>query len=100
MALDLDKLVLVGPDGNSGSGRTWRYKTEDNHATVDTLDYFADASTQLKVTDFIDVIVVTNIDASNEAVATYGRHIVNAVTVEPASVDVSDVTVGTVADAD
>ena len=100
MAFDLDKLTLVGPDGNSGSGRTWRYKTEDTHATVDTDDYMVLASTLLKVTDIIDVIVVTNIDASNEAVATYGRHIVLSVTVEPAAVDLSDVTVGTVTDTD
>ena len=100
MALALDKLVLVGPDGNSGSGRTWRYKTEDVHAVVDTANYFNLASGLLKVTDFIDVIVVTNIDASNEAVATYGRHIVKSVVIEPAAVDVSDVTVGVVTDSD
>lgn len=100
MAFDFDKLVLVGPDGNSGSGRTWRYKTEDAHAVVDTVDYMKTASGLLKVTDLIDVIVVTNIDASNEAVATYGRHIVNAVTITPESVDLSDVTVGVVTDTD
>lgn len=100
MAFDRDKLVLVGPDGNSASGRTWRYKTEDVHAVVDTVDYMKDASLTLLVTDIIDVIVVTNIDASNEAVSTYGRHIVNAVTKTPASVDLSDVTVGVVTDTD
>lgn len=100
MAFDLDKLVLVGPDGNSGSGRQWRYKTEDAHAVVDTVDYMKLASTQLKLGDTITVIVVTNIDASNEAIATYGEHIVNAVTVEPESVDLSDVTVGVVTDTD
>ena len=100
MAFDLDKLVLVGPDGNSGSGRNWRYKTEDVHATVDGAGYFNLASGLLKVTDILDVVVVTNIDASNEAVATYGRHIVNSVVIEPAAVDTSDVTVGVVTDSD
>ena len=100
MAFDLDKLVLIGPDGNSGSGRMWKYKTEDAHATVDTAGYFNDASSLLRVTDIINVVVVTNIDASNEAVATYGPHIVLSAVIEPAAVDVSDVTVNVVTDTD
>lgn len=91
-------LTLVGPDGNSEAGRTYRYKTEDVHASVDGAGYFNGASDRLKIGDLIDVTVVTNIGASNEAVATYGRHIVlsNAAGV----VDTSDVTVGTVTDSD
>jgi hypothetical protein len=58
----------------------WRYKTADTHATVDTTGYF---------------------DLSNEAVSTYGRHIVNSVVRgNPDVIDVSDVTVGTVTDTD
>ena len=98
MAFDLDKLVLIGPDGNSGSGRFWRYKTEDAHAVVDTAGYFNLAAGLLSVTDVINVAVVTNIDASNEAVATYGPHIV--LTIASGVVDVSDVTVGVVTDTD
>ena len=52
----------------------------------------------LKVTDVINVVVVTNIDADNEAVATYGPHIVKSIAA--GVVDVSDVTVGVVTDTD
>jgi hypothetical protein len=98
MAFDLDKLVLVGPDGNSGSGRTFRYKTEDAHAAVDAAGYMNKAYGLLLIGDLIDVIVVTNIDASNEALSTYGRHAVK----DRASgvVDLTDVTVGTMTDSD
>lgn len=99
MAFDINKLVLVGPDGNGGSGRTFRYKTEDTHATVDSAGYFNAAAGLLQITDLIDVVVVTDIDVAAEAVATYGRHIVNAVSAAGV-VDVSDVTVGTVTDTD
>lgn len=98
MALDLDKLVLIGPDGNSGSGRFFRYKTEDTHATVDTSGYFDLAAGLLEVTDVINVVVVTNIDASNEAVATYGPHIV--LSKASGVIDVSNVTVNVVTDSD
>ena len=98
MAYNAQYLTLVGPAGNTEAGRQWRYKTEDAHATVDTAAYFNNASTLLQIGDTITVIVVTNLAASNEAVATYGEHIVlsNASGV----VDVSDVTVGTVTDTD
>ena len=91
-------LALIGNTGVSKAPRTWGYKTEDAHAAVDSSGYFNNASDRLKVGDLIDVVVVTNLDASNEAVATYGRHIVlsNASGV----VDVSNVTVGVVTDTD
>lgn len=98
MAFDILKLTLVGPDGNGDSGRTYRYKTEDVHAVVDGAGYMNAAEGFLQIMDLIDVVVVTNIDASNEAVATYGRHIVlsNAAGV----VDLSNVTVGLMTDSD
>ena len=95
-------IAHLSPAGASaGAGKVpgiWTYKTDDAHATVDTAAYFNDASTLLKVGDIIYVVVVTNLDASNEAVATYGTHIVlsNAAGV----VDVSDVTVNVVTDSD
>ncbi len=98
MAFIDGNLALIGNHGVSKAPRRWGYKTEDVHAVVDTAAYFNNASDRLKVGDIIDVVVVTNLDASNEAVATYGKHIVlsNAAGV----VDVSDVTVGVVTDTD
>jgi hypothetical protein len=79
----------------------WRYKTADTHATVDSAGYFNEDGSPLKLGDIIDVLVVTNIDAANEATSTYGRHLVNSVTRgNPDVVDVSDVTVGTATDTD
>lgn len=98
MALDRNRLAQAGNSGNSDAPRHWTYKTQDAHATVDTAGYFNAAADVLKVGDLIDVVVVTNIGASNEAVATYGRHIVNSNA--SGVVDVSDVTVGTVTDTD
>lgn len=98
MAFSEAHLAIVGPASNGNAGNTYRYKTEDTHADVDTEGYFNDASDRLQVGDLIDVVVVTNIDASNEAVATYGRHIV--LTNTGGVVDVSDVTVGVVTDTD
>lgn len=84
---------LTAGDLGRGAPTIWTYLTEDTHATVDTAGYFDGASSMLKVCDLIDVVVV-----AAGAVSTYGRHIVlsNAAGV----VDVSDVTVGTVADTD
>lgn len=98
MAFDLDKLTLVGPDGNGGAGRTFRYKTDDVHATVDSAGYMNPAAGLLAQSDLIDVVVVTNLGLSNEAPATYGRHLVlsNAAGV----VDLSNVTVGVVTNTD
>lgn len=76
----------------------WAYKTDDTHATVDSSGYFNDMSTVLTIGDIIDVVVVTNLGASNEAVSTYGTHIVNANA--SGVVDVSNVTAGTVTDTD
>lgn len=98
MALNKDFLTLVGPDGNGNAGRTWRYKTGDTHATVDSAGYFNGVADLLQLGDLLDVVVVTNIGESNEAVSTYGRHIVNAN--DGTTVDVSDVTAGTVTDTD
>ena len=99
MAFDIDRLCLVGPAGNSGGGRDFNYKTEDNHAAVDTDAYFNDAASLLAIGDIINVRVMTNLGASNEAVATYGPHIVKSISAAGV-VDVSDVTVNVVTDTD
>ena len=76
----------------------WSYKTDDTHATIDTAGYFNDMSSLLAIGDVITAVVVTNLGASNEAVATYGTHIVlsNAAGI----VDISNVTVNVVTDTD
>ena len=99
MAFVLANLSPVGATASKGPvGGIWSYKTDDTHATVDTAGYFNNASTLLAIGDILWVVVVTNLGASNEAVATYGHHIVlsNASGV----VDCSDVTVGVMTDTD
>jgi hypothetical protein len=77
----------------------FRYDTTDTHATVDTDGYFnnSDDDQVFQVGDLIDVVVWTTATRTG-TISTYGRHIVLSVT--DGAVDVSDVTVGTVADAD
>jgi hypothetical protein len=98
MAFNRLRLAVSGNDGNTDAPRQWCYKTDDTHATVDTSGYFNAARQLLKVGDIIFVVVVTNLGLSNEAVATYGTHIVlsNTGTV----VNVSDVTVNVVTNTD
>lgn len=84
--------------GIGGAPQLFSYKTDDSHATVDTAGYFNEVRGLLNVGDLIDVVVVTNLDASNEALATYGRHAV--INKSASAVDVTDVTVGTVTDSD
>lgn len=87
--------------GQSARGKApqiWAYKTDDTHATVDGAGYFNSVSDIVKIGDIIHVVVVTNLDAANEATSTYGTHLVNANA--SGVVDVSNVTVGTVTDSD
>lgn len=98
MSLSLTRLACAGNAGNSNAPRLWTYKTDDATATVDTAGYFNGAAGLLKVGDIIYRVTVTNLGASNEAVSTYGTHIVNAN--DGTTVDVSDTTAGTVTDTD
>lgn len=98
MAFNRLRLAMAGNDGNSDAPRQWNYKTDDAAAVVDTAGYFAAARQLLKVGDIIWRVTVTNLGLSNEAVATYGSHIV--LTVSSTTVDVSDTTVGTVTNTD
>lgn len=98
MAFNTKRLSCVGNLGNSFAPRVWTYKTEDTHAVCDTVGYFNEAAKVLKVSDLIDIVVVTNIDQVTEAISTYGRHIVNSNSA--GVVDISDVTVGVVTDTD
>ena len=100
MAFVLKRLSCVGPAGNSNSPRIWTYKTDDAHATVDGAGYMNAAVTLLAIGDLIDVVVVTNLDASNEALSTYGRHAVINKDLAAGTIDLTNVTVGTVTDSD
>ena len=76
----------------------FRYDTMDTHATVDTAAYFTDeAVNMLEVGDIIDVVVWATAIRTG-TVSTYGRHIV--LSNDGTTVDVGDVTVGTVTDTD
>lgn len=107
MALILKNLKRIGGPGCdsiaagalTGAPGLWSYVTEDAHATVDGAGYFnggtayGGAYHALKKGDIIFVVV-----AAAGAVSTYGTHIV----IDKASgtVDVSNVTVGTMTDSD
>lgn len=84
--------------GIGGAPAVWTYKSDDNHAAIDTAGYFNSLSDILNVGDIIWVTVVTNLDAANETFATYGHHAV--LTNAAGVVDVSNVTVGVATDTD
>ena len=78
-ATDLPYFSPIG--GQSARGKAparYSYKTEDALTTVDGAGYFNAISGLLKIGDIIDVIVVTNRGASNEALSDAGAVIVNA----------------------
>lgn len=82
-----------------GAPRLWTYVTEDTHATVDSAGYFnggvayGGAYNLLALCDIIYVVV-----AAAGAVSTYGTHIVNGKA--SGTLDVTNVTVGTMTDSD
>lgn len=101
MAFNRARLQRVS--NNPAGPSVWMYKTADTHASVDAAGYFNAAGDLLKLGDVIWVVVVTNIDASNEATSTYGTHIVNSKsgpTNGDFTIDVTNVTAGSVIDSD
>lgn len=84
--------------GIGGAPALWSYKTDDAHAAVDAAGYFNEIRALLSVGDLIYVAVVTNLNASNEALSTAGWHVMKDKT--SAAVDVTDVTALTVTDSD
>lgn len=100
MALVRKRLQKIA--SNAGGPSLWAYKTEDAHASVDAAGYFSLAGDVLKLGDIIHVVVVSNIDASTEATSTFGMHLVNARSLSAGdfTVDVTNVTAGTVTDSD
>ncbi len=74
--------------------------TLDTHADIDTSGYFnnADDEINLAVGDIVDAVVWSTAIRTG-TISTYGRHIVNDVTVAGV-IDTSDATVGVVTDTD
>lgn len=93
MSYNRDRLFSLG-------GGNWRYKTDDIATVVATTGYFNEDGSPLKLGDVIERVTVTNIDLPNEAIATYGWHIVNSVVRgNPDVIDISDATIAITADA-
>ena len=65
---------------------------------VDGDGYFNTVSDRVRIGDTIYVVVVTNLNLSNEAISTYGPHLVSANAA--GVVDVNDVTIFVVTDTD
>lgn len=100
MAFDNTYLSQVGPGGGKAP-RIWVYKTEDTLATVDTADYFllgGKKARNFEIGDVVFVSVVTNIGASNEALADHGYVVINSVS--NTSVDTTNETASTTTDSD
>lgn len=105
MAFDIAYFNPVGGQSKRGKApQQFTYATLDTHATVDGAGYFNSATAyggvyhQLEIGDIIDVVVWSTAIGTGGTLSTYGRHIVK----DKASgtVDVTNVTVGTVTDSD
>jgi hypothetical protein len=105
MAFTIANLQPIGGQAKRGgtAPQLWSYSTLDAHATVDTSGYFNLSTAYdgayhlLNVGDVIWVTVwVTAIGTGT--ISTYGTHIV--MTKSAGTIDVSNVTVGTVTNSD
>ena len=83
-----------GPETSPGAPQRFSYRTQDAHATIDTAGYFNEVRQLLEVGDIIDAVVVN----ASGVVQTFGQHIV--MTRTATSVDVANVTAGTVTNTD
>lgn len=84
--------------GIGGAPQVFSYKTDDAHTVVDGAGYFNEVRALLNIGDIIHVVVVTNLDATNEGLSTYGPHCV--IDKSATAVDTTNVTTGTVTDSD
>lgn len=104
MAFDITNFQPVGGQGRKGKApQIFSYSTTDAHATVDGAGYFNGGTAYGGVYEMLekgDVIYVTvwGTAVGTGTVSTYGTHVVK----DKASgtVDVTNVTVGTVTDSD
>lgn len=92
MAFNRDYLSRIGGGSgiNTGAPVHWAYKTADTLAACVAADYFLNAWKELSVGDKIEICVVTNLGASNEALADAGSARVNAVS--STAVDCTNIT--------
>jgi hypothetical protein len=105
MAFDIANFQPVGGQGKRGkASQRWSYWTLDAHTTVDGSGYFnggtanGGAYNLLEVGDIIDVVVWATAIGSGGTISTYGPHIV--MTKSAGTIDVSNVTTGTVTNSD
>jgi len=105
MAFLIANFTPVGGVSRQGKApAVFSYATLDTHATVDGSGYFnaavayAGVYNMLEIGDIIDVVVWATAIGTGGTLSTYGRHIVK----DKASgtVDVTNVTVGSVTDSD
>lgn len=105
MAFDITNLQPLGGQGKRGKApQVFTYATLDAHTTVDGAGYFnsstayGGAYNMLEIGDIIYVVVWATAIGTGGTVSTYGTHIV----VDKASgtLDVTNVTTGTVTDSD
>lgn len=104
MAFDIAYLNPVGGTSKRGkSPQVFSYATLDTHATVDSSGYFNSATAYggaynlLELGDIIQV-VVWGTAIGTGTISTYGTHIVNGKSA--GTIDVTNVTAGTVTDSD
>lgn len=105
MAFDITNFSPIGGQGKRGKApQRFSYSTLDAHTTVDGSGYFNLATAyggvygQLEVGDIIDVVVWATAIGTGGTISTYGPHIV--MTKSAGTVDVSNVTTGTVTNSD
>ena len=105
MAFTIANLQPVGGQAKRGvSPQVFSYATLDTHATVDAAGYFnsavayGGAYSMLEIGDIIDVVVWATAIGTGGTLSTYGRHIVKDKSA--GTVDVTNVTVGSVVDSD
>lgn len=105
MAFTIANFQPVGGQAKRGlAPQMFTYGTLDTHATVDSAGYFNLSTAyggvydMLEKGDIIDVVVYTGAIGATGTLSTYGRHIVKDKSA--GTIDVTDVTVGTVTDTD
>ena len=84
--------------GSPAAPAVFTYKTEDTIATCDGSGYFNDLSSTAQIGDTIIITVVTNLGASNEALADQGSVIV--ITNAAGVVNTTDETTAVIANTD
>lgn len=105
MTYSATNLQPIGGQGRKGKApQMWTYSTLDAHTTVDGSGYFNAATAYggaynlLEVGDIINVVVWSTAIGTGGTISTYGPHIV--MTKSAGTINVSNVTTGTVTNSD